>query len=213
MDFKTQRTCNIIKTFHIRNKLLKVKNSLSIAFQNTEFTFHYSYAHYSDLLERTLLLTQKLLKQGYLTPRVKSWLQTFYGRHHGLPDRYELSISQITMDLYFSRWLFSFLYHRQDRFLGRGPCFSSFKLSVLLCVFFYILFVFVLCLVCPIVSVSLDCSFLITFLVFFNVHFNYACTVFTFTFVDLTLCFYVLVFIHLIINIEESRSHLLIKTH
>jgi len=45
-------------------------------------------------------LTQKLLKQGYFTPRVKSSLQTFYGGHHNLVDRYEISRSQTTMDLF-----------------------------------------------------------------------------------------------------------------
>ena len=40
-----------------------------------------------------------LLKQGYITPKLKSSLQKFYDRHHDLVDRYEISISQITMDL------------------------------------------------------------------------------------------------------------------
>jgi lysophospholipase L1-like esterase len=56
-------------------------------------------AQYSDFLGSTQLLTQKLLKQGYIAPRLKSWLQTFYGRHHNLVDRYKISISQMTMDL------------------------------------------------------------------------------------------------------------------
>ena len=56
-------------------------------------------AKYSDFLDRPQLLTQKLLKQGYVAPRLKSSLQTLYGRHHNLVDRYELSISQMTMDL------------------------------------------------------------------------------------------------------------------
>jgi hypothetical protein len=48
---------------------------------------------YSDFLERAQLLTQKLLKQGYVAPRLKLSLQIFYCRHHDLVDRYEISIS------------------------------------------------------------------------------------------------------------------------
>jgi len=50
-------------------------------------------AQYSDLLDRAQLLTQKLLKQGYVTPRMKASLQKFNDRHHNLVDRYEISIS------------------------------------------------------------------------------------------------------------------------
>jgi len=52
------------------------------------FTFHKSYiilelcVQYSDLLDRAQLLTQKLLKQGYVAPRLKSSLQNIYGRYH-----------------------------------------------------------------------------------------------------------------------------------
>ena len=34
-------------------------------------------AQYSDFLDRTKLLTQKLLKQGYVEPKLKSSIQTF----------------------------------------------------------------------------------------------------------------------------------------
>jgi hypothetical protein len=62
---------------------------------------HYSRAcaQYSDFLDRAQLLTQKLLKQGYVAPWLKSSLQTFYSRHHNLVDHYEISIFQMTMDL------------------------------------------------------------------------------------------------------------------
>jgi predicted O-linked N-acetylglucosamine transferase (SPINDLY family) len=56
-------------------------------------------AQYSDLLDRAQLLTQKLLKQCYVAPSLESFLQIFYGRHHNLVDRYEISISQMTMNL------------------------------------------------------------------------------------------------------------------
>jgi hypothetical protein len=54
---------------------------------------------YRDFLDRAQLLTQNLLKQGYAAPRLKSSLQQFYGRHRNLVDRYEISTSQMTMDL------------------------------------------------------------------------------------------------------------------
>jgi hypothetical protein len=52
-------------------------------------------AQYSCFLDRPQLLTQELLKQGHVAPRLNSSLQKLYGRHHNLVDRYEISISQI----------------------------------------------------------------------------------------------------------------------
>jgi hypothetical protein len=48
---------------------------------------------YSEFLERTQL--QKLLKQGYTDHTFKSSQQKFHG--HELVDRYEISISQMTI--------------------------------------------------------------------------------------------------------------------
>jgi hypothetical protein len=50
---------------------------------------------------RAQLLTKKVLKQGYVAPRLKSSLQKLYGRHHNLLYRIEIFTS---MDI------FSFLY-------------------------------------------------------------------------------------------------------
>ena len=58
-----------------------------------------AYAQYSDFQERTQLLTQNLLQQGYVASRLKSSHQKFYGRHHNVVDHYELAISQMTMAL------------------------------------------------------------------------------------------------------------------
>ena len=41
-----------------------------------------------------------ILKQNYVVPWLESSLQTLYGRHHPVLDRYELSISR--MPMYFS---------------------------------------------------------------------------------------------------------------
>jgi hypothetical protein len=55
---------------------------------------------YQDFLDRGLLLTRKLLKQGFLLVMLKSSLGKFYGRHHDLVDRYEISVSQMTTDMF-----------------------------------------------------------------------------------------------------------------
>ena len=55
---------------------------------------------YQEFLDRGLLLTRKLLKQGFLLVKLKRSLQIFYGRHHDLVDRYGISVSQITTDMF-----------------------------------------------------------------------------------------------------------------
>jgi hypothetical protein len=54
---------------------------------------------YQDFLDRGLLLTRKLLNQGFLLVKLKSSLRKFYGRHHDLVDRYGISVSQMTTDM------------------------------------------------------------------------------------------------------------------
>jgi hypothetical protein len=43
-------------------------------------------SQFSNLLDRAQLLTKKLLKQGFVAPRLKSSLQKLYGLHHNLLD-------------------------------------------------------------------------------------------------------------------------------
>ena len=57
-------------------------------------------ASYSDFLDRALLLTRKLLNQGFLMVKLKSALRKFYGRHHELVDRYEVAVSKMASDLF-----------------------------------------------------------------------------------------------------------------
>ena len=54
---------------------------------------------YQDFLDRGLLLTMKLLSQGFLLVKLKSSLRKCYGRHHDLVDRYGISVSQMTTDI------------------------------------------------------------------------------------------------------------------
>jgi hypothetical protein len=53
-----------------------------------------------DFRNRGLLLTRKLLNQWFLLVKLKSLLRKFYSRHHDLVDRYEISVSQMTTDMF-----------------------------------------------------------------------------------------------------------------
>ena len=55
---------------------------------------------YQDFLDRGLLLTKKLLNQGFLIIKLKSSIRKFYRRHHDLVDRYGISVSQMTTDMF-----------------------------------------------------------------------------------------------------------------
>jgi len=55
---------------------------------------------YQDFPDRGLLLTRKLLNQGFILVKLKSSLRKFYGRHHDLVDRYGISVSQMTSDMF-----------------------------------------------------------------------------------------------------------------
>jgi hypothetical protein len=47
-----------------------------------------------------LLLTRKLLNQGFLLVKWKSSLRKFNSRHHDLVDRYGISMSQMSSDIF-----------------------------------------------------------------------------------------------------------------
>jgi hypothetical protein len=55
---------------------------------------------YQDFLDKGLLLTRKLLNQRFLLVKLKPSLRNFYGRHHNLVDRYGISVSQLTTDMF-----------------------------------------------------------------------------------------------------------------
>ena len=54
---------------------------------------------YQDFLVGGMLLTRKLLNQGFILVRFKSSLWTFYGRHHHLVNRYGISVSRMITDM------------------------------------------------------------------------------------------------------------------
>ena len=57
-------------------------------------------SHYRDFLQRSRLLANKLLTQGYCKPRLIKALKTFYGRHHGIVDKFDVSVSRIALDIF-----------------------------------------------------------------------------------------------------------------
>jgi hypothetical protein len=68
---------------------------------------------YQDFLDRGLLLTRKLLNHVFLLVTLKSSLRKFYGRLHDLVDRYAISVSLMTTDMFHLPVLSSFMtYHR-----------------------------------------------------------------------------------------------------
>ena len=123
---------------------------------------------------RGLLLTRKLLSQGFLLVKLKSLLRKFYGRHHDLVDRYGISASQMTTDMFhLSQTLFPILssfmtYHRvcnQINTMGAtsgagiaypsgapqftpgfqwGSCYSIFSFICMFCRSLFVLLCFVL---------------------------------------------------------------------
>ena len=54
---------------------------------------------YNDFLDRASRLSGRLPSQGYVAPRLLMSLKKFYGRHHMLIDKYEISISQMSRDV------------------------------------------------------------------------------------------------------------------
>ena len=64
------------------------------------YMFSRACGSYQDFLDRGLLLTRKLLNQGFLLFRLKSSLRKFYGRHHDLVDCYRIYVSQMTTNMF-----------------------------------------------------------------------------------------------------------------
>jgi hypothetical protein len=56
-------------------------------------------SRYTDFLNRSMLLANKLLTQGYLLPKLISTLKKFYGRHHDLINKYDVHVSKLCLDI------------------------------------------------------------------------------------------------------------------
>ena len=55
---------------------------------------------YVDFVERGMLLSRKLLRQGYESIKVRSSLKKFYGRHHELMSHYDDVLSILSTSQY-----------------------------------------------------------------------------------------------------------------
>ena len=86
---------NKLSTKHFKNKL-KNKKYHTVG---TKTKSKINKEKHQDFLDSELLLTRKLLNQGFLLVTLKSSLRKFYGRHHDLVDRYGISVSQMTTDM------------------------------------------------------------------------------------------------------------------
>ena len=57
-------------------------------------------SRYEDFLDRGKLLSEKLMKQGYLQSRLVQTIKKFYGRHLDLVSKYDVSVSALTTDMF-----------------------------------------------------------------------------------------------------------------
>ena len=84
-------------SFFTLQKTLKYQNHMEFAMYISHLIL-YSRACglYQDFLDGGLLLTRKLLNQGFLLFNLKASVRKSYGRHH---DRYGILVSQMTTDM------------------------------------------------------------------------------------------------------------------
>ena len=54
---------------------------------------------YVEFVERGIMLSQKLLRQGYESIKLRSSLKKFYSRHHELIGHYDKRVSEILSDI------------------------------------------------------------------------------------------------------------------
>jgi hypothetical protein len=81
----------LVKVRNSKKYVLKIVSIIACAISLIKLNYSYQ-----NFLYRGLLLTRKLLNQGFLLVKLKWSLRKFYDRHHDLVDRYEISVSQMT---------------------------------------------------------------------------------------------------------------------
>jgi len=54
---------------------------------------------YQDFLRRSVLLTRKLLNQGFTETRLRSILKKFFGRYHHLTLPFRVSVTTMANDI------------------------------------------------------------------------------------------------------------------
>ena len=100
-------------TFHSEWSTLPLYLATSLHDLRMEYSYHNSYVmpeltETTQALYRARTLKNLVLEQGYIARKLKSSLQKFYGRHHELVDRYDVSICTMETDFFNGSW-FSFL--------------------------------------------------------------------------------------------------------
>ena len=65
---------------------------------------------FQDFLDRGLLLTRKLVKQGFLVVRLRPPFWKFYSCHHDLVEHHGISVAHMTMNMFhlFYSYILSF---------------------------------------------------------------------------------------------------------
>ena len=88
-NFTTKEMISIFSlwTFHLY--VPTFQQHLHIEYTSLSCRYSRVCGSYQDFPNRGLLLTRKLLNQGFLLVKLKSSLRTFYGRHHDLVDAME----------------------------------------------------------------------------------------------------------------------------
>ena len=59
-----------------------------------------SYGSYQDFTDRVMLLTRKLLDQGFILVKLKSSLRKLYASRHDLVNRYGTYVLQVPTDIF-----------------------------------------------------------------------------------------------------------------
>ena len=91
--FLTTTKWQVLLVDDVNRKVISLEKNGSGIHRSSDVTCH-------DFLDRWLLLTRKLLNQGFILVKLKSSLRKFYGRDHDLANQYGISVSQMTMYIY-----------------------------------------------------------------------------------------------------------------
>ena len=127
-------------------------------------------SQYYDFLDRARLMTDKLLRQGYVPQRLRSSLQKFNGRRRDLVDRYGISVSQMKTEIfplpseltwsarrvsYKKQEMLTLRVHLISPQVLRDPCRSSFYR----CSFGYCIVLVCMCLSCSDITIPFGLLF------------------------------------------------------
>ena len=104
---------------------------------------------HQDFLDRGLLLTRKLVNQGFLLVKLKSSLKTFHGRNPDFVNRSGISVLKLKTDMFHLSFPTKIgAYPSQACGCTPGFCMGSvFIIILIVCAVLYVLFFLVLCLV------------------------------------------------------------------